>query len=87
MNKIRLAIMSYQFHPFDMKLEWIDVMNMTLLQRTKDYIDKGNLDLRILAVLIKETLVEADIEDEIDRVLWNKLHDKDLVIKLMGEIL
>lgn len=87
MNKIRLSIQFNQGYPYYMKLEWIELMNMALLQRTKDYVEKGNLDLRILAVLIKETMLEAKNVNEIDGVLWNKLHDSDLVIKLMGEII
>ncbi len=86
MNKVRQAIQFHQFPPFNTRLEWIDVMDKELTKKTKEYIENGNLDFRILAVLIRTTLEEANgSEDIIDGILWNKLHDQNLVIRLIGE--
>ena len=87
MDKIRHAIQFHQMQPFDMRLGWIDLMDKALTQKTKDYVEHGNLDLRILAVLIKQSIAEADSEEQIDGLLWDKLHDQNMVTELMGEML
>ena len=70
-----------------MDLRYLSIMEENLTDTTKEYIERGNLDLRILAVLIRDTLSEAESKERIDKLLWDKLHDQDLVVKLMGEIL
>ncbi len=52
-----------------MELRYIPLMNYALSQNTKDYIEHGNLDLRILAILIRDTLSEAKKEEQIDKIL------------------
>ncbi len=69
-----------------MKLEWINLMERALTRTTDDYIENGNLDLRILAVLIRQSIVEADSDAQIDSLLWNKLHDWNLVVGLKAEL-
>ena len=73
--------------PYNMDLRYLSIMEENLTDTTKEYIERGNLDLRILAVLIRDTLSEAESKERIDKLLWDKLHDQDLVVKLMGEIL
>lgn len=75
------------FPPYNMDLRYLSIMEENLTDTTKEYIERGNLDLRILAVLIRDTLSEAESKERIDKLLWDKLHDQDLVVKLMGEIL
>ena len=87
MSKVRLAIQFNQMPPYDMQLGWIDLMDRALTQKTKDYIEHGSFDLRILAVLIKQSILEAKSEEQIDGLLWSKLHDTNLVTGLMGKIL
>ncbi len=87
MTILERAIYSNQFSPYNMELRYIPIMNSALSKNTKDYIEHGNLDLRILAILIRDTMSEAKSEEQIDKILWDKLHDQDLVIRLMGEIL
>lgn len=70
-----------------MQLGWIDLMVRYLSKRTEDYIEHGSLDLKILAVLIKQSVNEASSESDIDGLLWDKLHDQQLVIRLMEEYL
>ena len=87
MTKLQQAIKSHMFPPYNMDLRYLSIMEENLTDTTKEYIERGNLDLRILAVLIRDTLSEAESKERIDKLLWDKLHDQDLVIKLMGEIL
>ena len=75
------------FPPYNMDLRYLSIMEENLTDTTKEYIERGNLDLRILAVLIRDTLSEVESKERIDKLLWDKLHNQDLVIKLMGEIL
>ncbi len=86
-KKIRQAIQFNQGKPLSMQLGWIDLMDRCLSQRTQDYIEHGTLELKVLAVLIKQSINEASSESEIDGLLWNKLHDQQLVIHLMKELL
>ena len=87
MSKIRHAIQFNQFPPFNMQLSWIDLMDRSLSDQTKKYVEKGTLDLRILAVIIRDTIQESDSEAQIDKLLWDKLHDQDLVISLISKYL
>lgn len=84
MEKIARCINSNK-NIIGMKLEWIDLLNDALSAETKAYISKGNLDLDILAELIKQTMESTKGDDSlIDEVLWDKLHDQNLVIGLMA---
>lgn len=82
MNKIRHAIQFNQGAPLYMKLEWIEVLDHALSDETKVYIEKGNMNLRILADVIRQTMLEKQDERQINEILWDKLHDWNLVVKL-----
>lgn len=81
-NKIKHAIQFNQGAPFYMELEWIEVLEHALTVETKVYIEKGNIDLRILADVIKQTMSEKQDEKQINGILWDKLHDWNLVVGL-----
>ena len=83
MNKIRRAILFYQ-QIEGMDLSWIDVLERELTESTKSRIERSNLDLHVLARLIKLTMNED--RNEIDQVLNAKLHDQDLVIGIMRDL-
>ena len=73
-----------------MDLVWIDVLERELRKTTKEDIERGNLDLHVLARLIRITIVEARNEagkrSEIDQILNEKLHDQNLVIGIMRDL-
>ena len=83
MNKIRKAILFYQ-QIEGMDLAWIDILERELMESTKSRIEKSNLDLHVLARLIKLAMNED--RSEIDKVLNEKLHDQDLVIGIMRDL-
>ena len=85
MNKIRHAIQFNQGDPLYMQIAWISILELVLTQKTKDYVEHGSLNLLILAAVIKDTMSECKSNDEIDGVLWNKLHDQDLIIGLKSK--
>ena len=87
MTRLQRAIKDYQFPPFDMEMRYLSLMEEVLSSITKEYIECGNLDYRILAMLIKYTLLEAEDKTQIDRILWEKLHNQDIVIDLMRQLL
>ena len=62
-------------------LAWIEELNECLSDETKRYIDNGNYDLRILAEVIKETFDEIDCKSDIEKILNNKLHDQNLMLR------
>lgn len=66
----------------EIDMNMISFMKMVLSQRTKDYIEKSKIDSWVMAVLIKEANEEAHSKDEIDQLLWNKMHDSNLVAEL-----
>lgn len=86
-SKYILAIKDNQGAPLYTNLQWVALLDKYLSQKTKIYIESGNLDLRVLASLIKDSIIEADAYyDRIDEILWGKLHDQDLVIEVMHEM-
>lgn len=83
MNKIRKAILFYQ-QIEGMDLAWIDVLERELKESTKSRIEKSNLDLHVLARLIKLAMNED--KNKIDQVLNGKLRDQNLVIGIMRDL-
>lgn len=85
MDKIRLAFNSYHIIE-EMDLNWIDLLAKNLREETINHINNSNLDLHVIALLIKQTLFEAENKDEIDRILWTKLNDWNLIVSLTDHV-
>ena len=84
MNKIRCAIISYQYI-LDMNLAWIDVLDRALTDETKEFIEGSTLNLEIIAQFIKEAMCESSCKSDIDNLLMKKMKDQEMVISLMKE--
>lgn len=85
MNKVFKAINSYKIIEH-MDLAWLDILNICLTKETKAYIENGNIPLHVLAILIRDTMLEYKSTSEIDTLLWSKLHNRDLITRLVADI-
>lgn len=67
-------------------MAWIDVLERELTESTKEWIERSNLNLHlhVLARLIKLAMNEAEDRSEI--VLNEKLHDQNLVLRIMRNL-
>lgn len=83
MNKIRRVFNSYYIIE-EMDLNWLDLLDKNLKKETKEYVENCNLDLHVLALLIKITMLKAGVnKDVIDGILRTNLNDCNLVASLM----
>ena len=80
-NKIFMAINSYKLIE-GINPGKIEYLNRVLSEETKQRIERGNLHLHILAVILKSAMDEGKCDEEIDEIVNKKLNDRDLVIYL-----
>ena len=59
------------------------LMDRALSDATKEYMEQGNLNYRILTDVIKQAVYEYKDENQINEIFWKKLHDGNLVVGLM----
>ena len=85
-RRIETAIRFNQCSPVFAKLTWLPILERSLQPRTVEYLDdpEANLDFKVLSEVARQSIDEAHgNESEIDDLLWNKLHDWNLVVGLM----
>ncbi len=80
-SKIFKAINSYKLI-LGIDVGYYEVLNCSLSDNTKEYVENGDIHLAILAKVIKETMEEAVEPKDVDSIFWNKLHDQNHIIKI-----
>ncbi len=81
---IRRAINSYKTIE-NMNIGWYDLLEESLSTETKNIVDSSGINLHVLAVIIKQTMQEAEDKADIDRIFNEKLHNQDLIFNLIAK--